>query len=181
MPLRPAVDAGDHLQGNPDARIELVEYGDYQCPHCGAVYPIVKQIQQRLDTGLRFVFRNFPLSKIHPQALAAAIAAEAAGRQDRYWGMHELLFENQRRLNHRSLLLYGEALDLDPEKYLADLRDPKLETQVKDQFYSGVRSGVDATPTFFINGEKFSGEWREGGLLRQLEAMPGSAAVRSHR
>src|SRR5436190_11926897 len=103
MKLNPPVSKSDHVQGNPDAEIELVEYGDYQCPHCGDAYPIVKDIQEEMGHRLKFAFRNFPLRKIHSQAMAAAMASEAAGRQNKFWEMHDLLFENQHRLISSSI------------------------------------------------------------------------------
>lgn len=170
MSLRPPVSGNDHIQGNPLAAIELVEYGDYQCPYCGAAYPLVKDIQARLDGKLKFVFRNFPLEKIHPQAVMAAVASEAAALQGKYWEMHDMLFENQKRLNRGALLEYAKALALDTELFETGLADDALREKVKGEFYSGMRSGVNATPTFFINGEKYTGGWQDGALLEFLLA-----------
>jgi protein-disulfide isomerase len=166
MALRLPVNEEDHIEGNIDAPITLVEYGDYQCPHCGRAYPIVKRIQEEMGDRMRFVFRDFPLEKAHPQALVAAVASEAAGRQGKFWEMHDLLFENQRRLHHAGLVEYATALGLDIDRFEQDLNDEQLAIRVKDEFYSGMRSGVNATPTFFVNGEKFEGDW-EGGELRE--------------
>src|SRR6218665_3281050 len=102
MPLKPAVSAKDHLQGDPAAGIELVEYGDYQCSHCGHAYPIIKEVQQVLGDRLKFVFRNFPLAEIHPDARLAAVAAEAANRQGQFWEMHDILFENKQKIGRAS-------------------------------------------------------------------------------
>src|ERR1700712_2180353 len=93
--LKPPVGENDHVQGDKSAAIELVEYGDYQCPHCGAAHPVIKKIQKSFGKQVRFVFRNFPLQESHPYAMAAAIAAEAAGLQDKFWEMHDVIYENQ--------------------------------------------------------------------------------------
>src|SRR5688572_25542695 len=113
MSLKPPVSNHDHIQGNVNAAIELVEYGDYQCPYCGQAYPIVKAIQEQFGDNLKFVFRNFPLAKIHPQATMAAIAAEAAAKQKRFWEMHDIIFENQRNLLTKSLVEYARRIGLD--------------------------------------------------------------------
>jgi protein-disulfide isomerase len=155
MSLRQPVLETEYIQGDVNAPVELVEYGDYQCPHCGRAYPIVKDLQEKLGSKLKFVFRNFPLSKIHPQAKIAAIAAEASGRQNKFWEMHDMLFENQKRLTSVALIEYAGTLGLDVERFSKDLSDPELDEKVETQFYSGMRSGVNATPTFFINGEKY--------------------------
>lgn len=165
MPLRPPVSEKDHMEGNPDALIELVEYGDYQCPHCGKAYPIVKRMQEALGDKLKFIFRNFPLAKIHPEATMAAIATEAAARQGKYWEMHDIIFENQEYLDRDSLFEMAGEFDLDMEKFALDMDDPALAQKVESDFESGIRSGVNATPTFFINGEKYNNGW-EGERMR---------------
>src|SRR5438105_11641867 len=126
MALRNPVSENDHSQGNPNAPIQLIEYGDYQCPYCGRAYPIVKQLQQQLGDDLRFIFRNFPLSEIHAQAKLAAIASEAAALQGKFWEMHDMLFEHQHQLTHFSLVHYAKTLHLDPDAFENDLVDPKL-------------------------------------------------------
>ena len=155
MALRQPISEGDHIQGNPDAPVELVEYGDYQCPHCGRAYPVIKDLQKELGSSLKFIFRNFPLTKIHPQAKSAAVAAEAAAFQGKYWEMHDILFENQKRLTPQAILEYAATLELNMQQFEQDVLSPELEEKVDAQFYSGMRSGVNATPTFFINGEKY--------------------------
>lgn len=169
MALRLAVNDEDHIEGNIEAPITLVEYGDYQCPHCGRAYPIVKRIQEEMGDTMRFVFRDFPLEKAHPQALAAAVASEAAGKQGKFWEMHDMLFENQKRLHHSGLVEYATALGLDIARFEQDLNDAAIAERVKDEFYSGMRSGVNATPTFFVNGEKFEGDWEGGELAAFLK------------
>lgn len=162
--LRPPVSAQDHIYGNPSATIELLEYGDYQCPYCGRAYPIVKSIKERLGDDLKFVFRNFPLTKIHPQAKLASVATEAASLQGKFWEMHDTIFENQRRLFKSALLEYAKAIELNPEQFEADLDNAALIEKVESDFESGLRSGVNATPTFFINGEKYAGSWEGDDL-----------------
>ncbi len=169
MSLKPLVSEYDHIEGKKDAPVELVGYGDYQCPYCGEAYPIVKFIQRQFGNNLKFVFRNFPLKNIHPDAIRAAIASEAADLQGKYWQMHDLLFENQKRLNPHSLLLYANELNLKMDQFKTDLGNPGLEKKVLDDFYSGLRSGVNATPTFFINGDKYNDDWRSKRFLESLQ------------
>jgi protein-disulfide isomerase len=159
--LTTPVAATDHMQGASDARVTLVEYGDYECPYCGMAYPIVKRLQSRLGDQLRFVFRNFPLSEMHPHAAAAAELAEAAALQGKFWEMHDALYENQRALEPADLERYARQLDLDLGAIETAFKGGALRHRVKADFMSGVRSGVNGTPTFFINGRRFDGDWRD--------------------
>ncbi|MCP5431877.1 MAG: thioredoxin domain-containing protein [Alphaproteobacteria bacterium] len=159
--LNPPVGAQDHAQGSAGAAIALVEYGDYECPHCGRAYPIVKRLQARLGAGLLFVFRNFPLAEVHPHATAAAELAEAAAMGGRFWPMHDMLFEHQDALDDGHLLTYVRALDLDPGDLRKALESGRPKERVRADFTSGVRSGVNGTPTFFINGRRFDGNWTD--------------------
>jgi protein-disulfide isomerase len=170
MTLTVPVSARDHAAGPADAPITLVEYGDYECPHCGAAYPIVKEIQNRLGDRLRFVFRNFPLTQIHPHAAHAAEAAEAAAAQDRFWEMHDWLFEHQRHLGDQLLVRAAETLGLDAGRVRRELEEGIHMPRVREDFMSGVRSGVNGTPTFFINGQRYDGSWDPETLLGALEA-----------
>lgn len=170
MPLRPPVSDKDHFEGNPEAVIELVEYGDYQCPHCGKAYFIVKRMQEQLGDKLKFIFRNFPLAKIHPEAVMAAVATEAAALQGKYWEMHDIIFENQEYLDRESLLEYAAELDLDVATFDKDLSRPELTEKVEADFESGIRSGVNATPTFFINGEKYNNGWEGERMMDFIKA-----------
>lgn len=165
MALRTPVSEQDHYCGPATAPVELVEYGDYQCPHCGRAYPVIKALMAALGDNLKFVFRNFPLSKIHPHARLAAIATEAAALQGRYWDMYNMLFQNQKRIHQSALAEYAAALGLDVEQFKKDMRSSELEEKVESHFYSGMRSGVNATPTFFINGEQYTGSWEDDELL----------------
>jgi len=171
MSLKPAVSKTDNLQGDEKALVTLVEYGDYQCPHCGRAYPIVKKIQKALGEKLKFVFRNFPLQEIHPSAVMAAVATEAAARQNKFWLMHDLIFENQNNLSEQNILELAKHLKLDVKKFEADLQDQKLLDKVNADFESGIRSGVNGTPTFFINGAKYNGSWEYADLLAELKSL----------
>lgn len=169
MKLTPPVNSKDHSQGDVHAPVELVEYGDYQCPYCGMAYPIIKALQQKFGKDLRFVFRNFPLSKIHPQAKMAAVAAEAAGYQNKFWAMHDIIFENQRDLRTSSLIEYANRIGLNVVQFTSDLTNHALVKKVEDDFESGLRSGVNGTPGFFINGQKYSGNWDENNLAAHIK------------
>ncbi len=161
MSLSIPVGPEDHAQGSPDAPVTLVEYGDYQCPYCGAAYPVVKAIQAALGADLRFVFRNFPLSQMHEHAMQAAEAAEAAGGQGegKFWEMHDRLYENQNRLGPPDLVSYAGVVGLDVSRFERDLKAGTFHTRVTHDFRGGVRSGVNGTPTFFINGVRYDGEF----------------------
>ena len=171
----PVSDDRDHIQGPADAEVTLVEYGDYECPYCGAAYPIVKRIQRQMADRLRFVFRNFPITTSHPHAEMAAEAAEAAGAQERLWEMHDLLFENQRRLTGQDLRSYAESLELDLERFDDELAQHAHADRVREDFMSGVRSGVNGTPTFFINGVRHDASFDYETLLEAIEQAAGSA------
>lgn len=151
--LNPPVDpARDHVRGSATARVTLVEYGDFQCPYCGDAYPVVHELLDRFEIQLRFVFRHMPLTDLHPRALAAAQAAEAAGAQGRFWEMHDRLFEHQRELADSDLLAHAEALGLDVGRFAQDLEDRVHLERIEDDYRSGARSGVPSTPRFFVNG-----------------------------
>ena len=160
--LKPPVSNKDHIQGNKNAPLELVEYGDYQCPHCGRAYPIIKEVQQAIGDNLKFVFRNFPLSEAHPDAFKSAVAAEAAGLQKKFWEMHDIIYENQDQLSWQDLFLYAEKIGLNMAHFRIDVEKETVIAKVEDDFESGVRSGVNGTPSFFINGKKYEGDWEYG-------------------
>jgi protein-disulfide isomerase len=160
----------DHAEGAAGAGVTLVEYGDYECPYCGRAYPIVKEIQRRLGSRLRFVFRNFPLAESHPHAQHAAEAAEGAASQGHFWEMHDALFEHQQALDDRHLVGYAKALKLDESGFKAELEAHAHAPRVREDFLSGVRSGVNGTPTFFINGVRHDDAWDLETLLEALEA-----------
>jgi protein-disulfide isomerase len=150
--------------------VTLTEYGDYECPYCGAAYPIVQEVRRALGPNLRFVFRHFPLSQAHPHAQRAAEAAEAAGAQGEFWKMHDLLFQNQDALEDADLLRYAVSLKLDEEIFRRELSSGLHTDRVRRDFRSGVRSGVNGTPTFFINGVRHDAPWDLPTLTAALEA-----------
>ena len=168
--LNPAVSDRDHIEGPAGAPVTLVEYGDFECPHCGHAYPIVEELRRRRGKKMRFVVRNFPLSEVHPHAEKAAEAAEAAGAQNRFWEMHAMLFKHQSALDTPHLLVYAGELRLDPERFSHALSAHTFQTKVRDDFMSGARSGVNGTPTFFINGARYDGSYELEPMLEALEA-----------
>jgi len=164
------VNERDHVLGPETAAVTLVEYGDFECPYCGAAHPSVVQVRETLGDELRFAFRNFPLSQIHPHSLQAAEAAEAAGAQGRFWEMHDLLFTNQRALELDDLLGYAAALDLDLDRFALELDQHTHEPRIREDFMSGIRSGVNGTPTFFVNGMRHNGGYDPESLLEAIRA-----------
>ena len=167
--LAPPVSESDHRLGPDDAPITLVEYGDFECPHCGAAHPIVAEVLRVMGRRLRFVYRNFPLAEIHPHAEHAAESAEAADAEGKFWEMHDTLFENQDALDDANLVRYAKVLGLDVPRFVAALEAGTYAPRVRSDFLSGVRSGVNGTPTFFINGVRHDGRWDLPSLLRALE------------
>jgi protein-disulfide isomerase len=164
--LRPPVGSDDHAIGDVNAPVTLVEYGDFQCPHCARAHALLPRVRRALGPRLRYVFRNFPLTEAHPNALHAAEAAESVAilaGDDAYWKMHDMLFDHQRdsenALDDEHLLEYAEAAGASAEDVARDLEAGTYEPRVKADFMSGVRSGVNGTPTFFINGQRFEGDW----------------------
>jgi protein-disulfide isomerase len=162
----------DHISGSPDGSIKLLEYGDYECPFCAETHALVKEIQRRLGDDLLFAFRNFPLANIHPQAEHAAEAAEAAGDQGNFWGMHDLLFENQAALEDEDLAAYAAELGLDAKRLLREVTSSVYAARIREDFKAGVRGGVNGTPTLFINGERYDGPLDAENLLSALTAQP---------
>ena len=165
----PVDEARDHIQGSADAPVTLVEYDDFQCPYCGRAYQIVKEVQARMGDRLRFVFRNFPISTSHPYAERAAEAAEAGAAQGRFWEMHDHLFENQKRLRDEDLHRYAEELGLDVERFDQESAGHIYADRVHEDFLGGVRSGVNGTPTFYINGARYDGSYEADDLVAALE------------
>jgi protein-disulfide isomerase len=168
--LTQPVSAHDHAEGPADAALTLVEYGDYQCPYCGAAYPVVKEVQKTLGKKLRFVFRNFPLTRAHPYALIAAEAAEAAALQGKFWKMHDLLFEQQALLKPEIIPSWANRIGLNVEQFGNDIKKDVVEKRIQEDRRSGIRSGVNGTPTFFINGMRYDGPPDYNSLLAALES-----------
>lgn len=157
--LRKEISKTDHYQGRLDAPIQLVEYGDYECPYCADAIPVIKALQENFGDRLVFVFRNFPLQEMHPDANNAALAAEAAARNHKFWEMHDMLYANQDRLDAESLVQMAEEIGLSPQHFQEELENPGLQQRIDDDMESGMRSGVNGTPSFFINGTKYNGDW----------------------
>jgi protein-disulfide isomerase len=153
--LTPPVSARDHVHGSADAAVTLVEYGDYQCPYCGAAHPVVKRLQRALGKKLRFVFRNFPLTQAHPYALVAAETAEAAALQGRFWEMHDFIYEHQADLDPEVLPSWVEQVGLNLAEFGAAIKRADITERVREDRASGIRSGVNGTPCFFINGTRY--------------------------
>lgn len=159
----------DHVIGPATAPVTLVEYGDYECPHCGRAHPVVKALREQLGRGLRFAFRHFPLTTVHPHALPAAEAAEAAAAQGRFWEMHDVLFEHQHALEVEDLVRYAASLGLDLARFEQDLVEHVHAPRVREDVLSGARSGVNGTPTFFVNGVRHNGPFDFESLREGIE------------
>ena len=155
--LSTSVGGRDHSVGPAHAPITIVEYGDFQCSHSGRAYLVLKALQQRIGVRLRFAFRHFPIVEVHPRALVAAEAAEAAAAQGRFWKMHDLLFENQRALGPAALDRYARALELDMARFTDDMNEHTFRGRIQADVETAVMSGVEGTPTFFINGVRYEG------------------------
>jgi len=162
----------DHIQGPAGAPVKLLEYGDYECPFCAEAHSMVQEIQRRLGDDLLFAFRNFPLANIHPHAEHAAEAAEAAGDQGNFWGMHDLLFENQTALEDEDLAAYADELGLDAKRLLREVTSGIYAARIREDFKAGVRGGVNGTPTLFISGERYDGVPDAKLLLIALTGQP---------
>ncbi|WP_263360174.1 DsbA family protein [Acidicapsa ligni] len=167
--LTVAVSPEDHAEGNREAVCTLVEYGDYECPHCGAAYQVVKRLQKHFGDRLCFVFRNFPLSQMHPHAEVAAQTAEFAGSHGKFWEMHDLLFENQNDLELANLHKLTKHLHLVPKELDTALESQAYQARVRADFVGGVRSGVNGTPTFFLNGRRIDRGSDYQSLLEVIE------------
>ncbi len=180
------VGSKDHVQGPAHAPVTLVEYGDYQCPFCGEAYLVLKEVKKQMGDDLRFVFRNFPLTEMHPYAFIAAEAAEAAGAQGRFWEMHNMLYGNQEHLEPEALVGYAKALRLDAGRFVREMNAGTYAARIRHDFQTGLMSGVNGTPTLFINGERYDGERDVEALLEVLQAFaeesgPRMKAARRHR
>jgi formate-nitrite transporter family protein len=168
-PLTSALSAADHVDGPDGAEMELVMYGDFQCPYCAAAFPIVKRIRGQLGERLRFAFRHFPLRELHPLAEGAAQASEAAAEQGAFWPMHDRLYEARGKLEVPSLMSYAGELGLDGERIAEQLASGVHAQRVQRDVDSGLASGVRGTPGFFTNGVLHEGAFDAGSLLGALE------------
>jgi protein-disulfide isomerase len=160
----------DHILGPAAAQVTLLEYGDYECPFCGEAHGVLKQLLQMMGDEITYAFRHFPLAQIHPHAQQAAEAAEAAGAQGRFWEMHNVLFEHQDRLSTRDLVGYAAGLRLDVQRFALELDSHVHVPRIREDFMSGVRSGVNGTPTFFINGVRHNGGYDLPTLVDAIRA-----------
>jgi protein-disulfide isomerase len=151
------------------ARNTLLEYGDFECSYCGQAYWIVNKLLAHTGDSLRFVFRNFPLTEVHPDAFLAACAAESAGRQGRFWDMHDVLYENQPRLSEGDLMYYAQRLRLNMSQFMRDVQSQAVANKIREDFMSGVRSGVNGTPTFFINERRYDGSFDYASLMSAIQ------------
>lgn len=168
--LSQPVSERDHIQGAESAALTLLMYGAYECPHCVEGNKIVKEIQQRMGDQLRFVFRHFPRTNVHPHAEAAAEVAEAAGEQGKFWEMHNKLFENYNRLDGEHLIGYAEELGLDMQQFDRAITGRSYVGKVRGDLQSGIESGVKGTPTYFINGIKHNTSGEFEVLLAAIES-----------
>ncbi len=165
----PVTPERDHIEGPANAALTLVEYGDYQCLYCGAAYPEVKKVQKELGPELRFVFRNFPLTNMHEHAMNAAETAEAASVQGKFWPMHDFLYEHQATLGDPGVTLgYAKKLGLDTQRFEREVAQHMYQKRIKDDFMGGVRSGVNGTPTFYVNGVRHDGDAVAKALIEAL-------------
>lgn len=161
----------DHSMGPVDAPVTLVEYGDFECSICGRAYPVVKELLGTYEGKIRFIFRNFPMKTIHDNAYDAALAAEAAGLQGKFWEVYHLFFRNQESLEKSNLLKYAASAGVDEAGMLADMESDAVKQKVKEDFRSGVISGVNGTPTFFINGVRYNGTYYLWDLSKAVDRV----------
>jgi len=167
----------DHILGPIDAPMELVEYGDYECPYCAAAFPVVIEVRRRLADSLLFAFRNFPIADVHPHSVQAAEAAEAAGGQGQFWPMHARLFAHQYALEDEALVRYAIDIGLDARRFVNDLVEHKYFDRIREDLASGVSSGVTGTPTFFVNGPQYTGARDVTSLVAALRRTSGIVSV----
>jgi protein-disulfide isomerase len=173
MSLKLPVDATDHVRGNAKAVIRLVEYGDFECPHCKYAHSLITRLLKERANDICFVFRNFPLRQVHPHAFISAISAEAAAKQGKYWEMHDLLFDNQNKLNAEYLFYLAGEIGLDLEKFGKDSNSKEVVAKIEADFDGGVLSGVNATPTFFLHDARISYDKTYESLLNPILAELG--------
>lgn len=166
-----AVNKKDHIQGNLDAPLVVVEYGDFECVHCGHAYTIVKKIQKQLGKELAFVYRSFPLAEVHPHAEHAAQAAETAAASGKFWEYHDILFEHQDALEDSDLADYANELGIPEKDFLPAMENAEYEDKVQQSFMGGVESGVNGTPSFFVNGSRYDGDWEYEPFLEYLNSL----------
>lgn len=169
--LRVPIAEEDHVRGHEKAPVTLIEYGDYECPDCQKAYSIVKEIQKKFGDKVRFSFRHFPLQAKHPCAHVAAQIAEFSGEKNRFWEMHDLLFENQARLGMPLLVELTQKLGLPIRDLENALENETYAPKIQKDFVGGIKSSVNRSPTFFINGERYNGNLDLEELTKHIEAL----------
>jgi predicted DsbA family dithiol-disulfide isomerase len=169
--------ARDHVRGPEDAPVTLVKYGDYECPYCGELHPVLEELRERAGDRVRFVFRHFQLDSVHPRARRAALAAEAAASQGRFWEMHDLFYENQNELGEEDLTRHAAELGLDLGQFEEDLANDNHAWRIEEDLLGGEHAGVGGTPALFVNGVRYSGPMDLDGLLAAVEDAVGSPGV----
>jgi protein-disulfide isomerase len=177
--LTPPATERDHALGPAGARVTLVEYGDFECPHCGAIHPLIQAARKAFGGNLRFVFRHFPLRSSHPHALAAAKAAEAAGEQGRFWEMYDRLFRHQTALEDEDLLEHARKIKLDLPRFERELGARAPEIRIREDLASAAQSGAKGTPSLFINGELYQGPLEREDLFAALARAAVAAPPRT--
>ena len=174
--LAASVSADDHVLGPPDAPVTLVQYAEFECPHCGRAHFHLKDLRERLDElGARFVYRHLARDEVHPFSVRAAVTAEAAGKQGRFWEMHDRLFENQHALELEDLRSHAEAVGLDVPRFVVDLSDESLLTRVRAQSAAAAAGGIEVTPTFLLNGQLYEGSYDARSLVAAIKRARNSA------
>jgi len=166
----PPLNIHDHILGPDDAPLELVMYGDFQCPYCAAAQSIVRRVRERLDGRLRFAFRHLPLTEIHPLAQTAAEGSEAAARREAFWPMHDRLYAARGRLALEDVVRHAEMLELDGNRIRIEIRTKQHAARVRRDAAGGTAAGVTGTPAFFVNGVLLQGAFDAGSLVEALEA-----------
>ena len=159
----------DHIKGPPTAPVTLVEYGDYGCPYCAQAYLIIREVQERLGPKLRFVFRNFPITKLRPLSYKVALAAEGAAAQNMFWEMYDYLFKHGQTNTVENLMQAAASLGLEVDRFNREFLEWTHSDHLDEDIESGKSSGVAKTPTFFINGDRYDGPLDLDSLLSALD------------
>ena len=165
----PVDETRDHVKGAANAPVTLVEYGDFECPDCGAAYPTVNEVVKRMGNRLRFVYRYYPLVESHPHAEHAAEIAEAAAAQGKFWEMFDMLYQNQRHLSDANLMQYAREIGLDTQRVEREMQNEAYTKRVEEDVEGGDASGLEGTPTFYINGQYYEGAYNVDAIQEALE------------
>lgn len=169
--LKIPVTEKDQTFGNAAAPLQLVEFGDYECPYCGAAYPVIKKLQHYFGKQLLFVFRNFPLVDMHPDAYPAAQVAEASGLQNKFWPVHDMIYENQQALSINQLFNYAGKAGVNREQLVVEMNAEEVTDKIEMDIEGGARSGVNGTPSFFINGRRYDGDYDFESMKEFMAAL----------